>query len=210
MAKKKYYVVWKGKQPGIYDTWEECLEMTKGFPGAQYKSFDTMEGARVAFSQDYDLVKGEGKKDIGAHYLRLAEIPNGPELNALAVDAACSGNPGVMEYQGVIVGTKQRVFHFKCEMGTNNVGEFLALVHGLSYLKKHNLAIPIYSDSRNAINWVGQKICKSKLAVNPQTAMLWDYVHRAEAWLHNNTYSTAILKWETDLWGEIPADFGRK
>ena len=131
-------------------------------------------------------------------------------LDALAVDAACSGNPGVMEYQGIYIPTRTRVFHYRAEKGTNNIGEFLAIVHGLSYLKKHHLDKIIYSDSANAISWVRQKQCKSKLPNDAGTAELWDFVHRAEQWLRSNTYTTEIRKWDTDRWGEIPADFGRK
>ncbi len=135
---------------------------------------------------------------------------NAPILKSLAVDAACSGNPGVMEYQGVFVETSTQLFHFKAPLGTNNIGEFLALVHGLSYLKKHNIDMPLYSDSVNAISWVKQKLCKTKLPLNEKTQSLWDIIHRAEQWLRGNTYTTQILKWDTDNWGEIPADFGRK
>ena len=143
----------------------------------------------------------------------MANSPQGakPILPALAVDAACSGNPGVMEFRGVIADTGTEVFHrgpFK--QGTNNIGEFLALVHGLSYLKKHNLNQILYSDSVNAISWVKQKKCKSKLVRDERTEVLWQYVERAEAWLNNNTYTTEIRKWDTQNWGEIPADFGRK
>ena len=130
--------------------------------------------------------------------------------DAWAVDAACSGNPGPMEYQAIDLQTGYQVFHFGPVKGTNNIGEFLAIVHGLSYLKKHRLNQIIYSDSVNAISWVRQKQCKSKLAVDASTAELWDYVHRAENWLKTNTYTTEIRKWDTDRWGEIPADFGRK
>jgi ribonuclease HI len=137
-------------------------------------------------------------------------VENPPVLDALAVDAACSGNPGVMEYQGIYIPTRTRVFHYRAEMGTNNIGEFLAIVHGLSYLKKHHLNQMIYSDSANAISWVRQKVCKSKLVEDATTAELWDYVHRAENWLRTNSYTTEIRKWDTDRWGEIPADFGRK
>jgi ribonuclease HI len=135
---------------------------------------------------------------------------NPPVLDALAVDAACSGNPGVMEYQGIYIPTRTRVFHYRAEKGTNNIGEFLAIVHGLSYLKKHRLNQIIYSDSVNAISWVRQKQCKSKLPEDASTAELWDYIHRAENWLRTNSYTTEIRKWDTDNWGEIPADFGRK
>lgn len=221
MAKKqKYYVVWRGKVPGIYDDWRKCEKQIKGVAGAQYKSYESRLEAEAAYHNGYTPTIGTGapKKervsilDVGSDgIVRVKEgVTDGPELNSLAVDAACSGNPGVMEYQGVYVATKTQVFHYKAPLGTNNIGEFLGIVHGLSYLKKHNLNLVMYSDSVNAINWVRQKICKSKLPVNAKTQELWDYVHRAEQWLRTNTYSTEIRKWDTDRWGEIPADFGRK
>ena len=56
---------------------------------------------------------------------------------SIAVDAACSGNPGNMEYRGVYTKTKEQIFHQgPFPQGTNNIGEFLALVHGLAFFKK--------------------------------------------------------------------------
>jgi ribonuclease HI len=231
MAKKqKYYVVWQGKHPGIYTDWDECKAQVQGVQGAQYKSFDTQAEAEAAIKLPYSsfvtsstsstsLTSPTNKtsKDIlfiddeGLTAIRPdADPANVPVLDALAVDAACSGNPGVMEYQGIYIPTRTRVFHYKAPKGTNNIGEFLAIVHGLSYLKKHHLNQIIYSDSVNALSWVRQKVCKSKLPEDASTAELWDYVHRAENWLRTNSYTTEIRKWDTDHWGEIPADFGRK
>ena len=135
-----------------------------------------------------------------------------PEVleNSLAVDAACSGNPGQMEYRGVYVASRQQIFHFGPLYGTNNIGEFLAIVHGLALLKQKNIQLPIYSDSVNAIGWVKKKQCKTKLERNEKTEELFKLIERAEKWLAQNTYTTQILKWDTKKWGEIPADFGRK
>lgn len=130
--------------------------------------------------------------------------------NSLAVDAACSGNPGPMEYRGVHIASRQEVFHFGPTKGTNNIGEFLAIVHGLALLKQKGFDMPIYSDSVNAISWVRQKKCKTKLSRTAETEELFKLIERAEKWLRENTYTTRILKWETKEWGEIPADFGRK
>lgn len=224
MAKKqKYYVVWQGKQPGIYTDWEACKTQVAGVQGAQYKSFDTRAEAEAAIRVPYSSVvkhpAPSGQHSQPNPILFVDEngmtavrpgADNAPVLDALAVDAACSGNPGVMEYQGVYIPTRTRVFHYKHPKGTNNIGEFLALVHGLSYLKKHGLKQLIYTDSVNAMSWVRQRQCRSKLPVDANTADLWDYVHRAENWLKRNTFTTEIRKWDTDHWGEIPADFGRK
>ncbi len=227
MAKKhKYYVVWQGKKPGIYSDWDACKEQVVGVQGAQYKGFDSMAEAEAAIRMPYSsVVQSSGANGVNGsngHQSGCLVIDengmtavkpgtaNPPVLDALAVDAACSGNPGVMEYQGIYIPTRTRVFHYRAEKGTNNIGEFLAIVHGLSYLKKHRLNQIIYSDSVNAINWVRQKVCKSKLVEDASTAELWDYIHRAENWLRTNSYTTEIRKWDTDNWGEIPADFGRK
>ncbi len=223
MAKKqKYYVVWQGRKQGIFASWDECREQVHGLAVAQYKSFDTLAEAEQAIRLPYSssVESGKWKAASGKPSVLIVDengmtavrpgVENPPLLDALAVDAACSGNPGVMEYQGIYIPTRTRVFHYRAERGTNNIGEFLAIVHGLSYLKKHRLAQPIYSDSANAIGWVRQKLCKSKLPLDSSTAELWDFVQRAENWLRTNNYTTPILKWDTDNWGEIPADFGRK
>ena len=134
-----------------------------------------------------------------------------PKLPALAVDAACSGNPGVLEFRGVVADTGTEVFRRGPFMqGTNNIGEFLALVLGLAYLKKYNLPWTLYTDSVTALAWVREKKCKSKLTWNNENQELFFMVRKAEEWLRSNTWNTEIRKWETTLWGEIPADFGRK
>lgn len=206
MAKRsKYYVVWKGVSPGIYTSWTDCQLQIKGYQGAIYKSFDTEEEAEHAFASSpfsfFKAAKEEAKEK---------KIPEGFDMSCIAVDAACSGNPGPMEYRGVYLLTGQEIFHFGPTYGTNNIGEFLAIVHGLALLKQKNLQLPIYSDSRNALSWVRQKKCKTKLERNAKTEPLFQLIERAEKWLHNNTYTTPLRKWETDEWGEVPADFGRK
>ena len=137
-------------------------------------------------------------------------LPLEVQAESLAVDAACSGNPGPMEYRGVYLRTGQVVFHFGPVHGTNNIGEFLAIVHALALMKQKGVNMPIYSDSRNAILWVKQKKCKTKLERTPRTEELYQLIERAEKWLKENKYTTPILKWDTSRWGEVPADFGRK
>jgi ribonuclease HI len=207
MADKKFYVVWVGLKPGIYNSWDECKSMVEGYPGAKYKGFKMLAEAQAAFNSGVPEKKDFIKPSV-------KPIPNGattaPILNSLSVDAACSGNPGIMEYQGVHVETREVWFHQKFELGTNNVGEFLALVHGLAELKKRNLSIPIYTDSNTALAWLRQKSCKTKLTESESTTRLFELIDRAERWLMNNTYPNSVLKWDTDRWGEIPADFGRK
>ena len=139
-------------------------------------------------------------------------LPLHPDVraDAWAVDAACSGNPGPMEYRGIDLATGQVVFHFGPMHGTNNIGEFLAIVHALALMQHYNIKKAIYSDSVNAMLWVKKRQCKTKLERTPQTEPLFDIILRAENWLNTHVYTTPIIKWETKKWGEVPADFGRK
>ena len=206
--KKKYYVVWEGHNPGVYDNWNETLLQVKAFPNAKYKSYPSREEAEQAYSGGYEPPKpgAKGKKSR----ISLDDAPI--KWNSLSVDAACSGNPGDLEYRGVYTRDGAEIFRqgpFK--MGTNNIGEFLALVHALALLKKKGDAeTPIYSDSRIAMGWVKAGKARTKLTRTRANAPLFELIKRAEAWLKTNSISNPILKWETKEWGEIPADFGRK
>lgn len=210
--KKKYYTVWHGVEPGVYDNWKACEKQVKGFEAAKYKSFDTLEEANAALLEPWSAHIGQYATQAKpkADYRTLPKSEQ-PILDSIAVDAACSGNPGLMEYQGVDVKTGFHVFHYgPLEQGTNNIGEFLAIVHALALFYKTNSKLLIYSDSRTAISWVKNKQARTKLVPNEKNSAVFDLIQRAEKWLQNNTYSNPIVKWDTEKWGEIPADFGRK
>ncbi len=204
--KPKYYVVWSGRKPGVYLTWDECRQQVLGVKGARYKGFPSMEEARKAYDEGAPAItrNTSAKRTTDTHDTAIIQ-------NAYAVDAACSGNPGMMEYQGVDVMSKARIFHYGPILATNNIGEFLAIVHALALQKQQGTTLPIYSDSRNAQLWVKARKCKTTLQRNERTAKAYEMIERAERWLQNNDWSDIpILKWHTDRWGEIPADFGRK
>ena len=142
---------------------------------------------------------------------KMLSLPPEVKSNAWAVDAACSGNPGPMEYRAIDLQTGSQVFHFGPLHGTNNIGEFLAIVHALALMDKLGITDKvIYSDSYNAILWVNKKQCKTKLERNEQTEKLFEIIARAETWLRTHAIKPPIIKWETAKWGEVPADFGRK
>jgi len=210
MAKNKFFVVWEGKEPGIYRSWEECKRQIHGYGGAIYKGFATEAEAREAMTSPcWDYI-GKNAKTKKPSQTEIDKVGR-PDFESLSVDAACSGNPGVMEYRGVYTKTGEEVFHqgpFK--EGTNNIGEFLALVHGLAFLKQKQSSLPIYTDSKTALAWVKAKKSKTLLEKNDSNAVLFDLISRAENWLQQNEFETKIMKWETTVWGEIPADFGRK
>jgi ribonuclease HI len=212
MAKGKFYVVWKGLNPGVYDNWEDCKKQVEGQEGAKYKSFASRQEAVDALGMGYTFRPKQTGAYKASFYSKLKKTPaEAPNKESLAVDAACSGNPGDMEYRGVYVRTGQELFHVgPLKQGTNNVGEFLALVHGLAMLKKANSNLPIYTDSVNAMLWVKNKKSKTTLKRTPANECIFDLIERAEKWLRENDYTTPIVKWKTSSWGEIPADFGRK
>lgn len=212
MSKNKFYVVWKGRNPGIYDNWAVCKKEIENFTGALYQGFPDKASAESAFAQGFS-----GFKKKAASKLDLSKSTEKPVSQAIAVDAACSGNPGKMEYQGVFVDfntqpttTKQLFKSPVFPNATNNIGEFLAIVHALSLQKKNGWNLPIYSDSVNAQLWVKQKKCKTKLQPNETNAPVFQLIERAENWLNDNAVEVPILKWKTEIWGEIPADYGRK
>lgn len=210
MAKQKYYVVWKGRQTGVFNNWDACNAQIKGYEGAIYKSFETLAMATRAFnglSEEY-IGKTINKPPLTQSQLKLL---GKPILPSISVDGACSGSTGIAEYKGVNTETKEVIFKSKQYAdGTNNIVEFLAIVHALSHCKKNNITLPIYSDSKIAINWVKQKQQKTNHPCTPKNKELFDLMTRAEKWLKENTYTNKLLKWETKAWGENPADFGRK
>lgn len=212
MAKTKYYVVWKGRKRGIFPTWAECEKQVKGFVGAEFKAFETAAEARAAFSAGYS--QHRGKPASQGKWKRSASQPRLPSLCA---DAACSGSPGPLEYRVVETETGQQLLREgPLAEGTNNVGEFLAIVDALRWLRRHRLDWPIYSDSENAIGWVRARKCNTKLKRTAANRRLFEMIGRAVADLPSlleragNEGGPLILKWETRSWGENPADFGRK
>ena len=209
--KKKFYVVWKGLQPGIYDTWDKCKAQVHGYDQALYKSFPSKEMAEVAYNNNPWTYMGANKEQTVT--ISTGSYKDIPEIikNSISVDAACSGNPGVMEYRGVYTADGVQLFHDgPYKDGTNNIGEFLAIVYALAMLKQKGSNIPIYTDSITAIAWIRKRHCNSKLEKNDNNSNLFDVIDRANKWLLNNDWNNKIIKWDTEKWGEIPADFGRK
>ena len=204
---KKFYVVRKWKKIWIFDSRDECKESVNGFSDAKYKWFSSKEEAEIALNEwweKYYEVKNVTKKEK----VNNENIPFFAE--SIAVDAACSGNPWEMEYRWIDLQTWDEIFHEKFKIWTNNIGEFLAIVHWLKYLWNDNRVI--YSDSRIAMSWINLWKCKTQINAdqNPDFWRTLEAIKRAENWLKENWIKHRILKRNTDDWWEIPADFGRK
>lgn len=223
MTKRKFYVVWEGHAPGIYDSWEECKEQVEGYPNAKYKSFESQTKATEAFrgspAEHINFIKtvfthpSDNRVESPQGTL-LPDFVAHPEIrpDAIAVDGACAKNPGPMEYRGVQVATGAELFHFgPQDGGTNNIAEYLALIHVLAMLDKMgDTTTPVYSDSRTALAWLRNRGHKSKLERTPTNGRIFELLERADRWIQTHTPKNRVLKWDTDSWGEIPADFGRK
>lgn len=211
--KRKFYVVWEGREPGIYDSWDDCLEQVQGFPGAKYKSYDNQTAATEAFRGD-PREQLNFARSLGKHIGMKIDYTVFPEvrLNAIAVDGACAKNPGPMEYRGVRVADGVEIFRVgPYEGGTNNIGEYLAIIHAAALLARRGDAVtPIYSDSRTALSWIRRGHSHTTITPSEANAPLRAVLARADAWLASHSIPNPLLKWETDRWGEIPADFGRK
>lgn len=217
---KKFYVVWKGRVPGVYDNINDMLEQVENYPGATFRGYNSSEEATRAFRRG---TLQEDKKDLASLLLKSqrSNMPasgasdplSNPEIdpNAWVVDAACSGNPGKMEYRGVELLTGRELFHVgPFEESTNNIGEFLAIVHAMSLMYARGENHTIYTDSKTGMSWVRNRKVKTKLERTPRTERSFQLMERALSWLNTHHHNFKVIKWETDRWGEIPADFGRK
>lgn len=216
----KYYVVWVGQDPGVYDNWEDCELQVKNFPGARYKAFPDREAAVEAFRNNSEDSLGIAKA-IVKHLAQTSASPRdyaaipGVRTDAIAVDGACAGNPGRMEYRAVRVADGKEIFRVGADgryIGTNNIAEYLAIIHLAAALKNAgDFTTPIYTDSKNTLAWLRRGQSHTTLAENDLTRPTLELLRRADKWLaENGAIRNPILKWQTEIWGEIPADFGRK
>jgi ribonuclease HI len=218
MAQTKFYVVWVGNQPGIYHSWAECQVQTKGFPQAKFKSYESAAEAQKAFERGWQksldfTAKSKADPESKGSNTANPDSPTtaGIDYDSISVDVGCSGNPGIVEYKGVDTRTGEIIFHQgPIAKGTNNLGEFLAIVHALAYLKKLSSNKTIYTDSITALSWLRKKEVSTNLIRDASTEEIWTLVDRALKWIKTNTYTNRIVKWDTRKWGEIKADFGRK
>lgn len=223
MARRKFYVVWEGRQPGIYDNWPDALAQVENWKGAKYKSYNSQMEATEAFRSG----DGNIKSDLGSILLFADEMKkkgasesgrsmpwkNNPKVDcsAIAVDAACAGNPGLMEYRGVDLRTGKEIFHLgPLPGGTNNIGEYLAIVHALALMEKSGESRPIYTDSKTGLSWIRRRKSNTKLVPTAENSRVLELLRRADIWVATHLWQSQIKKWDTDNWGEIPADFGRK
>lgn len=215
--KKKYYVVWQGYKTGIFEDWTSCQSAVKGYSGAIFKSYPSRQEAEEVielYKYNPELALLEEKKTSSTTSpICLAYNPSPRPTIGIAVDGACSGNPGLAEYRGVRIEDGVQLFSISPIMATNNIVEFLAIVHALAMCQREGVTdTTIYSDSLNAIQWVKMGKCRTKIPQEARFLRAFELIERAEVWLSKHPYEERlpVVKWNTESWGEIPADFGRK
>lgn len=216
---KKYYVVFNGRNTGVFDDWNDVREQTEGFEGARYKGYASSAEAAEAFRKASDGKPsdlGRFLSNASSHAMPRPGKPDyftNPEvdLDAWAVDASCLGNPGRMEYRGVELMTGRVIFNIgPFDDATNNIGEFLAIVHAMALMTREGKFHNIYSDSVSGMAWARTRKVKTQLKPTPRNAKVFELMARAVTWLNTHSFPARVLKWQTEKWGEIPADFGRK
>ncbi len=165
MAAKKYYVIWIGRQPGIYTTWSEAERQVKGFPNAKYKSFPSQETATQAYAggstKATTVVRKPSTSSQKKGTVKTASSANIFDADVVIFcDGACDPNPGKS-------GTGIAVYHDKelqqlwyglyNPAGTNNTAELLGLFHSLLIAKEEVLkdkSVTIHCDSKYSIDCV--------------------------------------------------------
>jgi ribonuclease HI len=130
-----------------------------------------------------------------------------------------------MEYRAVDLKTWNEVFRSPIyTMGTNNIGEFLAIYEAIRHIeqleKSHKAHAPsssspnkyecIFSDSETAIAWMKSKKIKTTLKYTQETKELLTKLQDAVTRIKTHDFTIPIRKRETEIRGEIPADFDRK
>lgn len=207
-----FYGVWSGKQTGVFETWAECSAQVSGFKGAQYRKItaNTLADAQKVFEQESYQEGVKAKTETASTAVK--PVQKGPDIAfALTVDGA--DNSVESEYQAVWYPSREPAFKSKVfKGGTNNIAEFLGLVHAIRYLHETKKGTVIYTDSMTALAWVRNKRANTTAGQTGRlTEELKHLIGEAEAYLLTNGIGDIELhKWDTKQWGEIPADFGRK
>lgn len=213
MSKKKHYVVWVGRTTGIFGNWADTEAQIKGFSGALYQSYKTIEEATAAFNAGSPnaaaTVISQSKSAAKVNVLPPAGKPT---HECLTVDGAFSGSTKVMEYRCVMNVSGEVIFRSKPFVGgSNNLAEFLALIGAMRY--RDSIGEPlldIYSDSKTALAWVRDKQLNTTIDIDSLDPVVQGRITAAMRYLKANPPPKNLKKWDTAAWGEIPADYGRK
>lgn len=201
MKNNKYYVVFKGYNTGIYDNWNDCKKQVNGFSGALHKSFESPDEAEKAF-EEYSESSNTNLE---------FEQPTSYSIKSIIVSGNCPNNFGEMSYQWNLVASTNNAKRKNLSIiGTKNIADFIAIIDLIKLTKKVKLNLPIYTNSKTAVNWILNKKCNHQLFVSKQTETVLALVKEHDEWLLNNIIENEILLWNSNSWGVFPIVSKRK
>ena len=159
--KKKFYSVARGRKTGIFSAWfgpGNAEAQIKGFAGARYKGFVTIEEAREWLKSMESGSLPAGRKVCDKKGSRAETAVPDPEqaLKAGTVviytDGGCSYNPGPGGYGVVILRGGQRLeLSGGFRLTTNNRMELAACIEGLKELETPS-KVTVISDSKYLVD----------------------------------------------------------
>ncbi|CAH9058473.1 Ribonuclease H [Pseudoalteromonas sp. CIP111854] len=162
---KKYYVIWTGRETGIFTTWDKCKSLVDGFAGAKYKSYSSLEEAQSAFSGKLSLTPLKAKQRAKTNKSNITSLCQ-KEIDAMPfdikiyTDGACDPNPGKAG-TGLAVYKQNELselwYGLYQAIGTNNTAELRGLAQALLLAKEYlasNFSVVIFCDSRYSIDCV--------------------------------------------------------
>ncbi|HKY08893.1 MAG TPA: ribonuclease H family protein [Candidatus Binatia bacterium] len=160
---QKFYVVWAGRQTGVFTDWPTTQRAVIGYPGARYKAFETRTEAEQAFAAG----KSQGTSEAEVSSKRRKSNSERAALHvahqfdvSIYCDGACEPNPGsagsgIVVYRG---GQLAELWYgLYNPAGTNNTAELSALHHALRMAEaeiKTGNTVEVCSDSAYAINCI--------------------------------------------------------
>ncbi|WJM54471.1 ribonuclease H family protein [Pseudomonas asiatica] len=170
-ASRKWYVVWAGRCPGIYQNWASCQSQTDGFPGARFKSFTSQAEAEAAFGANSAASTSARQATTRATTTPIKSVLTTQSKLQIRkveadvkifVDGACNPNPGEAGSGAAVYehGVLTSLWYGRYQpQGTNNTAELAALHYGLvlageATKKGHSAAV--FADSSYAINCITQ------------------------------------------------------
>lgn len=194
-SKKKYYVVWRGRETGIFTSWDACLRSVNDFQGALFRGYSTWEEAHDAHLNGYWREVAKNK----------AVTPTTEVIrHSFATDAVHNAD-GTFSYFITDIEQSRTIYRSPSFHDSNlNVCRFLAIVHALAILTKTSDTRPVYSPSATAISWVSRRECRTSLCRTLGNTVTFDLIIRAGRFLADNLMSNPILRWESESWGEVP------
>jgi ribonuclease HI len=161
---QKFYVVWSGRQTGIFSDWATTQKAVDGYAGARFMSFPTRAEAEQAFARgSHSTIPA---KSASRQKTRTSDVERSAKHSAhqfnvsIYCDGACEPNPGNAG-SGIVVYRAGKLaqlwFGLYNPRGTNNTAELNALYHALRMAEaeiKDGYTVEVCSDSAYSINCI--------------------------------------------------------